>query len=112
MKWSARRYRRHEPSGHLEEQARKCLRKGDCQALPDRSALAAEVAPFGIRTTIVEPGFFRTDLIEDTSTVWSEPTIDDYAQLTSDTVEGWKSMKASRAATRRSWPARSSNHPE
>jgi NAD(P)-dependent dehydrogenase (short-subunit alcohol dehydrogenase family) len=27
-------------------------------------AVAAEVAPFGIKMTIVEPGFFRTNLID------------------------------------------------
>ncbi len=30
-------------------------------------ALAAEVAPFGIKVTIVEPGFFRTDFLHDNS---------------------------------------------
>lgn len=55
-------------------------------------SLTAEVAPFGIGTMVVEPGFFRTDLLENISTVWPEPTINDYAQLTRETIEGWKSM--------------------
>ena len=55
-------------------------------------SLAPEVAPFGIRTMLVEPGFFRTELLQDASTVWPEPAIADYAQLTRQTVEGWKSM--------------------
>jgi NAD(P)-dependent dehydrogenase (short-subunit alcohol dehydrogenase family) len=55
-------------------------------------SLSFEVAPFGIRTMLIEPGFFRTDLLEDTSTVWPEPTIDDYAERTRHTVAGWKSM--------------------
>ena len=45
-------------------------------------SLTPEVAPFGIRTMLVEPGFFRTDLLEDTSTIWPEPSIDDYAERT------------------------------
>ena len=33
-------------------------------------SLTPEVAPYGIRTMLVEPGFFRTELLEDTSTTW------------------------------------------
>ena len=55
-------------------------------------SLAPEVAPFGIRTLLVEPGFFRTDLLEDTSTIWPEPTIEDYADRTRQTVEAWQAM--------------------
>jgi NAD(P)-dependent dehydrogenase (short-subunit alcohol dehydrogenase family) len=43
-------------------------------------SLNLEVAPFGINTTIVEPGYFRTELLEPASTNWSEPTIEDYAE--------------------------------
>src|SRR6058998_4101868 len=49
-------------------------------------SLTPEVAPFGIRTMLVEPGFFRTELLEDTSTIWPEPSIDDYAERTRQTV--------------------------
>ncbi len=55
-------------------------------------SLTPEVAPFGIRTMIVEPGFFRTDLLEDTSTTWPTPTIDDYADRTAQTVAAWQGM--------------------
>ena len=55
-------------------------------------ALTPEVSPFGIRAMIVEPGFFRTELLEDASTVWPKPTIDDYAETTRQTVAGWKQM--------------------
>jgi NAD(P)-dependent dehydrogenase (short-subunit alcohol dehydrogenase family) len=55
-------------------------------------SLTAEIAPFGIRTMLVEPGFFRTDLLEDTSTTWPEPTIDDYAQTTKETTAAWQAM--------------------
>ena len=49
-------------------------------------SLAPEVAPFGIGTTVVEPGFFRTDLLTPESTSYAEPSIDDYAERTRQTV--------------------------
>jgi NAD(P)-dependent dehydrogenase (short-subunit alcohol dehydrogenase family) len=55
-------------------------------------SLTSEVVPFGIRTMIVEPGFFRTELLEDASTTWPEPSIDDYAERTRQTVIAWKEM--------------------
>jgi NAD(P)-dependent dehydrogenase (short-subunit alcohol dehydrogenase family) len=55
-------------------------------------SLTPEVAPFGIRTMLVEPGFFRTELLEDTSTTWPEPSIDDYAERTRQTVVAWQRM--------------------
>ncbi len=42
-------------------------------------ALAGEVAPLGIKVTAVEPGFFRTDFLDDSSVVRTALTIDDYA---------------------------------
>ena len=55
-------------------------------------SLAPEVAPFGIRTMLVEPGFFRTELLTEESTNYPEPTIDDYAEKTRQTVTAWKGM--------------------
>jgi len=49
-------------------------------------SLAPEVAPFGIRTMLVEPGFFRTELLTPESTRYAESTIDDYAERTRQTV--------------------------
>jgi len=43
-------------------------------------SLAPEVAPFGIRTMLVEPGFFRTELLSPESTNYAEPSIEDYAR--------------------------------
>jgi NAD(P)-dependent dehydrogenase (short-subunit alcohol dehydrogenase family) len=43
-------------------------------------ALQAEVAPFGINMTIVNPGFFRTELLTQESTNYAEPSIADYAE--------------------------------
>lgn len=54
--------------------------------------LTPEVAPFGIRTMIVEPGFFRTELLTEQSTNYPEPLIDDYAETTRQTVTAWKGM--------------------
>ena len=55
-------------------------------------SLAPEVAPFGIRTMVVEPGFFRTDLLTPESTSYAESSIDDYAERTKQTVEAWNGM--------------------
>jgi len=55
-------------------------------------SLTPEVAPFGIRTMLVEPGFFRTELLTDDSTKWPIPSIDDYAEQTRKTVTAWKGM--------------------
>src|SRR3989454_3630309 len=55
-------------------------------------SLTPEVAPFGIRTMLVEPGFFRTDLLTPESTVYAEPSIDDYAERTRQTIATWNSM--------------------
>ena len=55
-------------------------------------SLTPEIAPFGIGTTVVEPGFFRTDLLTPESTSYAAPSIDDYAERTRQTVTAWKSM--------------------
>jgi len=52
-----------------------------------------DVEPYGIHTTSVEPGFFRTDLlVEGASTIWPELSIDDYADRTRETIAAWKGM--------------------
>jgi NAD(P)-dependent dehydrogenase (short-subunit alcohol dehydrogenase family) len=55
-------------------------------------SLALEVAPFGIQTMLVEPGFFRTELLTPESTRYAEASIADYAERTEQTVTAWKSM--------------------
>ena len=55
-------------------------------------SLAPEVAPFGIRTMLVEPGFFRTELLSPESTNYAEPSIEDYAERTTQTVAAWNAM--------------------
>ena len=57
-----------------------------------------DLAPYGISTTIVEPGFFRTELlVEGSSTLWPELSIPDYAERTAATIEGWKGMNGKQA---------------
>jgi len=55
-------------------------------------SLSPEVAPFGIRTMLVEPGFFRTELLTNDSTTYAKPSIDDYAEKTKEIVVAWKNM--------------------
>jgi len=55
-------------------------------------SLTPEIAPFGIRTMLVEPGFFRTELLTPESTKYPQPSIDDYAENTRQTVTAWKGI--------------------
>src|SRR5437870_9235564 len=55
-------------------------------------SLTPEIAPFGIRTMLVEPGFFRTELLSTDSTTYAPPTIDGYAERTMEIVAAWKGM--------------------
>jgi len=55
-------------------------------------SLTPEVAPFGIRTILVEPGFFRTQLLTPESTKYAELSIDDYAERIKQTVTAWNAM--------------------
>jgi NAD(P)-dependent dehydrogenase (short-subunit alcohol dehydrogenase family) len=55
-------------------------------------SLTPEVAPFGVRTMLVEPGFFRTDLLTPESTSYARPSIEDYAERTRRTVAAWNGM--------------------
>ena len=43
-------------------------------------ALQTEVGPFGIQTMIVNPGFFRTELLTKESTQYADLTVQDYAE--------------------------------
>jgi NAD(P)-dependent dehydrogenase (short-subunit alcohol dehydrogenase family) len=55
-------------------------------------SLAPEIASFGIKTMLVEPGFFRTELLSTGSTTFASPSIDDYAARTSEIVTAWSGM--------------------
>jgi NAD(P)-dependent dehydrogenase (short-subunit alcohol dehydrogenase family) len=55
-------------------------------------SLAPEIAPFGIHTTVVNPGFFRTELLTEESTNYAPGTIEDYAERNAATREFYESM--------------------
>jgi len=55
-------------------------------------SLAAEVAPFGIATTIVNPGFFRTELLTEQSTNYGKASIRDYDEGRAKQLAFWNSQ--------------------
>jgi NAD(P)-dependent dehydrogenase (short-subunit alcohol dehydrogenase family) len=55
-------------------------------------SLAPEIEPFGIHTTVVNPGFFRTELLTKESTNYAEATIEDYAESNAAQREFWESQ--------------------
>jgi NAD(P)-dependent dehydrogenase (short-subunit alcohol dehydrogenase family) len=55
-------------------------------------SLAPEVEPFGIHTTVVNPGFFRTELLTKESTNYAPPSIEDYAERNAAMRELYESM--------------------
>jgi len=48
-------------------------------------ALAGEVASLGIKVSVVEPGFFRTDFLDESSLVRTAQHIDDYSESVGNT---------------------------
>jgi NAD(P)-dependent dehydrogenase (short-subunit alcohol dehydrogenase family) len=55
-------------------------------------SLGPEVERFGIHTTIVNPGFFRTELLTPESTNFADTAIDDYAEQRATQIEYWTSQ--------------------
>jgi NAD(P)-dependent dehydrogenase (short-subunit alcohol dehydrogenase family) len=55
-------------------------------------SLSPEVAPFGISTTLVNPGFFRTELLTEQSTNYAAPSIEDYDERRAKQLEFWKAQ--------------------
>lgn len=53
-------------------------------------ALQSEVSPFGIHTTIVNPGFFRTELLTEESTNYADHPIEDYTERRIQQMQFWK----------------------
>jgi len=53
-------------------------------------SLQAEITPFGIYTTIVNPGFFRTELLTEESTNFAEHPIADYDDRRAEQMKFWK----------------------
>ena len=61
-------------------------------------SLQPEVEPFGIATTIVNPGFFRTDLLATQgSTTYASRSIADYADRHVERVQWYESMNGQQA---------------
>ncbi|RYY09467.1 MAG: SDR family oxidoreductase, partial [Cytophagaceae bacterium] len=54
-------------------------------------SLQAEVAPFGIATMVVNPGFFRTELLTEESTKFAASPISDYDARRAVQEQFWKS---------------------
>ena len=52
-------------------------------------SLALEVSRFGIRVTIVEPGFFRTDFLDGSSARYGATTVADYAEASAAIKAGY-----------------------
>ena len=55
-------------------------------------SLQLEIAPFGINTTIVEPGYFRTELLEPASTTWAENSIEAYSSRNAELRPAWQGI--------------------
>src|SRR4051812_11990939 len=55
-------------------------------------SLAPEIEPFGIHATVVNPGFFRTELLTTESTDYAPASIEDYAERNAAQREFWESM--------------------
>jgi NAD(P)-dependent dehydrogenase (short-subunit alcohol dehydrogenase family) len=53
-------------------------------------SLQAEIEPFGIDTVIVNPGFFRTELLTEESTDYAERPIEDYDERRAQQMQFWK----------------------
>ncbi len=53
-------------------------------------SLQTEVEPFGIDTIIVNPGFFRTELLTEESTNYAERPIEDYNERRAQQMQFWK----------------------
>src|SRR6266702_1208523 len=55
-------------------------------------SLQAEIAPFGINTTVVNPGFIRTELISEKSMTPAELSVEDYAERRAQQMKWWASQ--------------------
>lgn len=69
-------------------------------------ALRAEIAPVGIHATVVNPGFFRTELLTEPSKSYAEPSVAETSAAGRWSPTGSR-RRASRRATRRSSRRRS-----
>jgi NAD(P)-dependent dehydrogenase (short-subunit alcohol dehydrogenase family) len=61
------------------------------------AALDQEISSFGIRTTIVNPGWFRTGLASPESLIWPALTVDDYAERSAAQRAWWLAQDGQQA---------------
>jgi NAD(P)-dependent dehydrogenase (short-subunit alcohol dehydrogenase family) len=61
------------------------------------ASLQAEIAPFGINTTVVNPGFFRTELLTEQSTNYAAASIPDYDERRAQQLAFWTSQNGKQA---------------
>jgi NAD(P)-dependent dehydrogenase (short-subunit alcohol dehydrogenase family) len=60
-------------------------------------ALQQEIEPFGIETTIVNPGWFRTGLAGPKSAIWPELAVPDYAERSAAQRTWWEAQDGQQA---------------
>jgi len=60
-------------------------------------SLAPEIEPFGIHTTVINPGFFRTELLTTESTDYAPARIEDYTERNAAQREFWEGMNGKQA---------------
>ena len=60
-------------------------------------SIAREIAPFGIHVTIVEPGFFRTDFLDENSVRYGSRRIEDYAEVSAQMKAFWDARNHAQA---------------
>jgi NAD(P)-dependent dehydrogenase (short-subunit alcohol dehydrogenase family) len=64
-------------------------------------SLQAEIEPFGIDTITVNPGFFRTELLTEESTIFAERIIEDYNERRAKQMEFWNTISSREKPPRR-----------
>src|SRR3990170_285205 len=69
--------------------AASCVRSGDYDPMRGGGNCSAK---FGIETMIVNPGFFRTELLTEESTNYAEPSVDDYHERRTAQIAFWRSQ--------------------
>ncbi len=60
-------------------------------------SLSLELAQFGINTTLIEPGFFRTDFLDNSSAFYGDIAISDYAEYAAKQKSGLDDLNQKQA---------------
>jgi NAD(P)-dependent dehydrogenase (short-subunit alcohol dehydrogenase family) len=74
-------------------------------------AMAMELEPLGIKVTVVEPGFFRTDFLDASSLVATRDRIDDYAATVGAMRDFAAGVNHAQPGDPLNWPAPCCNWP-